>query len=419
MSDVTGSRLASEREPSRPDLGPMSLFEFVALVAMLISVVALSLDAMLPSLPDIGKDLGVATANDRQLVISTFILGLSLSPIAFGFAADAYGRKPMILLGLSVFAAGCVLSMLATTFEHMLLGRFLQGLGAAGPRTLAVSVVRDRFEGSAMAQVMSFVMMAFIFTPGVAPALGLIVETVAGWRGMFVFLLCLSGLIAIWMGLRLPETMPAPARRPLSITRIVGDLRLILSSRSACFCALASGFVFAAVLAYLSAAEQLLAEAYGLGDAFVAVFGLLTFVIGAAGYVNAKVVRRIGPDRLSSGAVVFATLWSAVFAIWFGVSSAGGLPAFLLWAVPCFFCVGILFGNLNAMAMRSLGSVAGIGAAVVGSIANFVSFPIGVVIARGYAGDATPIVAGFVICGILAGLSLLIAGTGKDTGRPD
>ena len=148
------------------------LAEFVALMALLISLVGLSTDAMLPALPQIGGDLGVLKANANQLILSAFFLGLALGQMFFGPLSDSIGRKPAIYAGLVLFMLGCLLSIIATDFPTMLAGRVLQGIGAAGPRTVTVALIRDQYEGRAMARIMSFVMAVFILVPVLAPALG-------------------------------------------------------------------------------------------------------------------------------------------------------------------------------------------------------------------------------------------------------
>lgn len=407
--------VASPERAASPERGggAMGFGEFVALVALTVSFVALSIDAMMPSLPEIAEDLGVAYPNDRQLVISVFVLGLSLSPLAFGLIADAYGRKPAIFLGLAIYGVGCALSALAWSFDAMLLGRLLQGVGAAAPRTLAVTLVRDRFEGRKMARVMSFVMMTFVLVPALAPAMGLAVESVAGWRSVFLALLALGALVIAWMALRLPETLPAHARRPLRWSSARRSILHVLTNRVAMGYAMATGFLFAGFLGWLSAAEQILGEGYGLGDWFALAFGLLSLPIGAASLMNAQLVMRLGSERLCAVALGGALLWSTAFAAAFHWGAVAGLSWFLAWAFPCFFAFGVLFGNVNAMAMRPLGAVAGVGAALVATITSLVAAPIGAAIGRAYDGEPTPIIAGFAVGCALCGAFGLWAATAR------
>ena len=184
--------------------------EFVARVALMISLVALSVDTMLPALPAIGAELGVRQANDAQLVLSALFLGLAIAQMAYGPLSDSFGRKPVIYTGFAIFIAGCVLSILASGLEVMLLGRFLQGIGAAGPRIVTMALVRDQYAGRAMARIMSLAMTVFIMVPVLAPAFGQAILLVAHWRAIFGMLLAVAP--ARWSGSRCASRRPCRRR---------------------------------------------------------------------------------------------------------------------------------------------------------------------------------------------------------------
>ncbi|MGD2078770.1 MAG: MFS transporter, partial [Chloroflexota bacterium] len=149
-----------------------TLAEFVIIVSLMMSLLALSIDAMLPALPEMGADLQVQDANSRQLVVSTIFLGLAAGQILFGPLSDRTGRKPAIYAGLGLYIAGSIIAVLAVGFPMLLSGRLLQGLGVAAPRAVGLALVRDRYEGRTMARVMSFVMTVFIMVPMIAPTVG-------------------------------------------------------------------------------------------------------------------------------------------------------------------------------------------------------------------------------------------------------
>src|SRR3546814_469878 len=171
---------------SKPTKPPLSLPEFVALFSLTTSLTALSIDAMLPALRDIGTALAVAEANDTQLIVGLFILGMVFGEIVFGPLSDAIGRKPAILVGLALFGLGAVVAMEAETLEQILIGRVIQGIGCAGPKIAARALIRDQYEGRAMARILSFIFMVFIIVPMLAPALGQLVLAVADWRAIFL-----------------------------------------------------------------------------------------------------------------------------------------------------------------------------------------------------------------------------------------
>ena len=378
--------------------------EFVILIALIISLVALSIDAMLPALPSIAAELGVTRINDSQYVISVLFLGMAIGQMIFGPWSDNVGRKLAINVGFGVFIIGCLMSLLAEQYEQMLIGRFLQGLGAAGPRIVSVALVRDQYEGRAMARVMSFVMTIFILVPVIAPWLGQIIIAYSGWRAIFLLFLILSLVVMAWFSLRQPETLPAAKRKAFSFRQLIRDTKIICSMPIAMGYTLTMGLIFGAFIGYLSSAQQIFQSVYGLGDEFVIYFGVLAASIGIASLVNAQLVMRLGMRRLSFLSMLIIGLVSFPFYIL--ASTYQGHPPlsiFMAYLLFVFFFMGILFGNLNALAMEPLGFIAGLGAALVGSISTLVSVILGVLVANAFDDTVMPLVFGLAALSI-AGL---------------
>jgi DHA1 family bicyclomycin/chloramphenicol resistance-like MFS transporter len=389
---------------SEPESGQPSgrrLGEFVTLMALLISLVALSIDAMLPALPEIGRDLGVERGNDNQLIISVLFLGLAAGQLIYGPLSDSTGRKPAIYLGLILFILGCLLSIFATNFTVMLAGRFLQGIGAGGPRIVIVALVRDCYEGRAMARIMSFVMAVFILVPALAPALGQVILIVAHWRAIFVSFLVLAVTAFAWFALRQPETLTADRRKPFSPRRIGLAVVETCKNRIAFGYTIAAGLIFGAFIGYLASAQQIFQELYGLGRLFPIYFAVLALSIGSASYVNARLVMRFGMRFLSDRALLVLCGFSAVSFLAAAVLS-GQPPLWVLmtYLMIAFFCIGILFGNFNSLAMQSVGHIAGVAAAVVGSLTTFISLALGTAIGQAYNGTVLPLVGGFALLGL-------------------
>ena len=380
--------------------------EFVALMAALTALVALSIDMVLPSLPAIGASLGVARANDNQLVVSLLFLGFGVGQFFYGPFSDTAGRKPAAFLGLIVFTIGCTLALLSQTFPMMLAGRLLQGIGVAGPRTITIALIRDRFEGREMARVMSLVTAVFILVPIIAPALGQVLLGMFGWRAVFVVYLVMGLITSIWFGLRQEETLPASRRIPFTLARLASAVRQVVTNRVTVGYTIAAGMVFGAFLGYLTLAQQILQEQYGLGSWFVAYFAVLAVAIGGASLANAKLVVRFGMRPLSHWA-----LWGifAVSVVFSGVSAlASGRPPLLLlmaYLMVSFFGIGLLFGNLTTLAMQPLGAIAGTGSAMVGATSMLLSMTLGTAIGQAYDGTVLPLVVGFAVlslCSIVA-----------------
>ncbi len=381
----------------------LRLGEFVSLMALMTSLVALSIDAMLPALTEIGSDLGTTDPNDPQLVVSMLFLGLALGQFVYGPMSDNIGRKTPIYAGLAIYLAGSVLCVVSGSFTVMLAGRFLQGLGVAGPRIVTVALVRDQYEGRAMARIMSLIMAVFIIVPALAPALGQGILAFAHWRAIFGLLLALALIALVWFTVRQPETLPPDRRLPWSARRLATALFEVFRTRTAVGYAAAAGVIFGGFVGYLASAPQIFQQQYGMGTLFPLFFGGLALAIGAASLLNARLVMRFGMHLLSRRAQQTQCAVSVLFAV-YAWAAPGGLPlwALLVWGGIAFFCQGLLFGNFNAIAMEPLGHIAGIGAAVVGSLTSFISLALGTAIGQAYDGTVVPLVGGFAVLGLLS-----------------
>ena len=290
---------------SKTSRGSLKFMESVALIAMMMSLAALSIDAVLPALPVIGSELGVQHQNANQLIISLLFLGMSAGQIIYGPLSDATGRKPAIYTGFVIFISGTLLSLFATCFTTMLTGRVLQGLGAASTRIVSIAIVRDQYEGQKMARVMSFVMTVFILIPILAPALGQLMLDVSGWRSIFGLFLSLSLFSLSWFTLRLPETLKREKRTPFTIKRIIAAVSEILGIRQAFAYTIVSGLVFGSFLGYLNSSQQILQVLYGLGERFPLYFGMLAIAFGAATLMNSKLVMIFSMQHLVLRAMQF------------------------------------------------------------------------------------------------------------------
>jgi len=377
--------------------------EFVALMATLTSLVALSIDALLPALPAIGQSLGVQRENDNQLIIALLFLGMAFGQMIYGPLSDSVGRKPAIYIGLGLYITGAFMALVSTTFPVMLIGRVIQGMGGAGPRIITVAIIRDQYQGRAMARVMSFITTVFILVPIVAPLVGQTILLVAHWRAIFGLYLLLATIAFIWFALRQPETLTPDRRRPFSWAQLMAAIREIFSNRLAFGYTIAIGLIFGAFMGYLNSAQQIFQEMYGLGKLFPFFFGALAFSIGSASFLNGRLVMRYGMRVLSRNALLTFSSLSLIFGV-ISAMLAGQPPlwALMTYFLMSFFCVGMLFGNLNALAMETLGHIAGVGAAVIGSLSTLISLFLGTLIGQSYNGTVLPLVSGFALLSIMA-----------------
>jgi MFS transporter, DHA1 family, multidrug resistance protein len=377
--------------------------EFIALVAFLTALVAMAIDTMLPAVGQIAIELGATNPNDRQLIIIGFFAGQMLGIPIFGPWSDSIGRKPAIFIGLAIFALGGFLSMIATSFEMLIFGRVIQGIGAAGPRIVSMAMVRDGAKGADMARIMSFVMSVFMLVPIFAPSIGQLVLYVASWRFIFGGLMAAAIVGAVWLWLRQSETLPLERRQPYSPVKLWASAREVFNNPISLGYTLATGFVFGVFVAYLSVCQQIFADQYKQGDKFALWFGGFAVFIALAMIVNGKLVGKLGMRKLSQTAMFFyAGVWIVVFLLSLFTEGSPPLvllaPLFATW----FFAAGFTFGNFNAMSMEPMGHIAGMAAAVSGTISQAMAIALGAFAGRFYDGTLTSIAGFFAVFSICA-----------------
>lgn len=377
--------------------------ELVALFALMMSLTALSMDAMLPAFPFIAESLAVVDYQKTQWIVSAMILGMVFGEIFFGPLSDAIGRKKSILLGICVYLIGSVVALLASSIEMFLLGRMIQGFGVAGPKIASRALIRDMYKGAAMARIMSFVMMVFILVPMLAPSIGQLVLQVADWRWIFGLLMTQATIAGVWLLLRQPETLSKENRIPLNRKRLMADVRIILSRRDVMAFTVLLGCIFGGLMLHISTAQSIFQDVYDTGDRFPLFFAMLAIGSSIINFSNGKIVLRIGMLRCVIGAL--SVLLTSSFVLLLSTFYFDGVPPFVLFmglGMVMFSCFGMVFGNVNAMAMEPLGKMAGLGASVISSLSSFLAIILSTVIGQFYHFTVTPLASGFVIFSIIA-----------------
>ena len=385
---------------------PLPYVEFIGLMALLICTSALAIDIMLPSLPDIGAALGVAAASDLPLVISSFMVGMSTGQLFWGPLADRIGRRPALLAGLALFAVATFAAIAASSFTLLLMARVAQGFGSAAGRIVVTAVVRDLFAGRQMARVMSTVMTIFVIVPILAPSVGQVIILFGTWRWVFTVLLLVALIGITWAGLRMPETL-APRSAGAPRMTLADGLGLVLGTRVTLGYAIAAGFIFGILVAYIASAQPVFAQAYGLGKLFPVAFGAVACAVAAASFTNSRLVQRIGMRRLSHIALAAHLGISGLLAI---VASFVVLPFPVAFGglAACFFLYGLILSNFNAIAMQPVGRAAGMAASVIGSYTTAAGAFMGTLIARQFDGTILPLIAGFALLSLCALITIIV-----------
>jgi DHA1 family bicyclomycin/chloramphenicol resistance-like MFS transporter len=398
---------------------PLARYEFIALAAALMSLNALAIDIMLPGLQEMGASLGVDNENHRQYVISAYFAGMAAALLPYGPASDRFGRRGPVLFGLGIYVFAAFAAAFVSSFEAMLALRFLQGVGAASTRVIAVSMVRDRFGGRQMAETMSLIFMVFMVIPVVAPSIGQMMMLAGDWRFIYIAMGLIGAAITLWAALRMPETLRAEDRRPFTLGSIGRAFAMVLTNRFSLFYTLASAFIFGSLFAFINSAQQVYVGIYGLGVWFPILFAVVAGFMALSNYLNSRFVVRFGMRRLSHGAL---TGFSILSGVWFFWSLAGHLPLapFVILFALIMFQFGWIGSNFNAIAMEPLGHIAGSAASVQGFIQTLGGGLIGALIGQAFDGTTTPLAAGFFGLGLVSRLLVASAERGRlyQTGSP-
>lgn len=386
---------------------PLAFKEFIALFAALMALTALSIDILLPAFPAIQNDFGVQDGRDLQLLITVFIFGMVFGELIFGPLSDERGRKPALLIGLCLYIIGTIMAVWAETFASLLIARCLQGLGVAGPKIASRALIRDLYQGDAMARVMSFILMVFIFVPMLAPAVGQGVLLLAGWRWIFTGLFVFAVIVGLWFSLRQPETLCEQQRVPIRVATLWSSIRLLITHPHVMGYTVLSGLLFGAVLLYLGIAQSIFHDIYGVGTLFPLYFAGLSLGIGMASFTNARWVMRIGAIQVTRWALWVLAIASSLLLL--SCFFQSGVPSFFYFLLLCFFILfgcGLLFGNVNALAMQDVGEIAGVAASVMAALSSFIAVCFSLLMGRFYDMTLYTLAIAFMLVA-LCGLSIV------------
>jgi len=385
---------------------PMSFTEFVIVIASIMALNPLAMDIMLPALPNIAATFDVTSANRPQMVLSIFLVGFGLGQFVMGPLSDRFGRRPILLGGMTVYCIASLLAIAAPSFETLLLARALQGVCTSATRVIATSIVRDCYAGRRMASVISLAMMIFIAVPIVAPAFGQAVLLLAQWRGIFVVLMLYGVVTLIWSALRMPETLAPANRRSLAAGQVLDAFRQTVTNRQTLGYALVAGGVLGSLFAYIFIAQQVFNGIYQLGHYFPLAFAGVAVGTAIAGFVNSRLVGRLGMRVISHMALIGYIVIAAIMLAAAKLQMIP-LPLFMVLSVLLMFAFGLMISNFTALAMEPQGHIAGTAASLYGSITTLLGIAVGATIGQDFDGTLVPFATGFLLC-TLASLAVVL-----------
>jgi DHA1 family bicyclomycin/chloramphenicol resistance-like MFS transporter len=379
-----------------------SEFEFIVIMAALMSLVSLAIDALLPAMTNIGDTIGITDATNNQLLITMIFLGLGFGQLISGPLSDSYGRKPIIYIGFIVFAFASLICVFSTSLEMMIVGRIAQGIGLSAPRTISIAMIRDRFSGNYMAKVMSFVVAIFILVPVVAPALGKIMLDLYGWQSIFYSQLLFGLAVMLWLWKRQPETLKKENKRDFKVSLLIAGLKEFIKHKNAVIFTFFSGCITGSFMVYLSASQLIFEQQYNLKDEFPFIFAGIALFIGIATFLNGTFVVRLGMFKLVSIFTIIFTLIPFVYIFLYSGETNPSIYVLVTFFGLQFFAIAFLFGNTRALAMEPIGHIAGIGAAINGFVSTIMAVPIATLIGSFINTTALPLFIGFFVCGVIA-----------------
>ena len=376
------------------------------------AVDALAIDIMLPALPNMGDALMVANANDRSLVLTAFLLGFGLPQLVFGPLTDRFGRRAPILIGLAIYVFTALSAPLAPSFAVLLALRFVQGVAAASVRVAMLSAVRDRYSGTAMADIMSLVLAIFLLVPIFMPGVGQLILLVGSWQLVFVVMGLMAGVIALWTLVRLPETLAVERRRALDFKSVTEGFAMVFTNRVAFWYGLSGTFLFGAILGFINTCQPIYVGIYELGVFFPLAFGATAVVAAIASSLTPRIVDRLGIHRAAHGAAVIST---ATCALWLALSVAGLVPFWLFITMVAIFVVMLVvsMSTTTSLAMQPLGEVAGTASAVFGAMQTVGGAVLGYFVAQAFDGSLVPLVGALVIFDLCILACFFIAEEGR------
>ena len=379
--------------------------EFIILIALMMAIGALSIDTMLPAFPRMTHDFGLQAeqANHIQWVVYAYMIGFSFAQLIYGALGDYFGRRPIVLLGLSIFALASIGAALSPNFYFLLAMRVLQGVGLAAMRVLTAAMVRDRFSGHAMSQVMSMIMMVFIIVPIIAPSLGQLLLFRFQWHSIFWGLLLYALILGTWFTSRMPETLDPNFRRPISLASMWDSLKQCVHNRSTFGYATAVGLMQGVLMAYIGSSEQIFQrDVYQLGEHFPLMFGAIAMSMGLAAFTNSRLVARFGMRRMAHSALwLFLTLTSVLTVSAWAFNGHPPIALFAPLLAACLFCFSIMMPNFNTISLEPMRAIAGSASSWTGFYTSLIGAILGSLIGQAFNGTVLPLTLGYWLIGLL------------------
>ena len=401
---VTAPTLTATESAPLAELPPQpapGFFEFVGLIASLIALGALGVDAMLPALPAMAVSYGVQNPNSLQWLIAAYFLGTGVGQLIFGSLSDWLGRKRVLMVGIAVYVVLMLIAPLAPNLAVLIVLRALQGCAASSANVVTRSIVRDLYEGPRMAKVMSISFMIFLAVPILAPSFGQVVLLVLPWQAIFLIIATAGIGVLTWAWLRLPETLAPRLRFRPDLAHLKRVAVAVLAEPSSLFYSLAVTFLIASLLTYVSLMPQIFAVAFARPTLMAPVFAACAATMGGGALLNASLVERLGSRRISHIALCTLVGLTAIHFLW-AWSGHESIISFVILQALTMGCFSLTTSNFSAIAMEKVGHVAGTAASIQGVVTSVGGSLIGGYVGQHWDGHVALLPFGACLCAIAA-----------------
>lgn len=388
----------------------MGRAEFIALMAMMFATIAFSIDAMLPALPDIAVQLTPDEPTRAPLILTSFVLGMGIGTFLSGPLSDAFGRRTVMFCGAGLYIGSAALAWISQSLEVMLVARVLQGIGASGPRVVCIAIIRDLFAGREMARILSIVMVIFTIVPAFAPAMGVVIIHFAGWRSIFLAFIAFSLISALWLGFRLPETLPVENRRPLKLRLMLDAVRQMFAHPVVLLSIIVQTLAMAILFSLLVLIQPIYQHVFDKLNSFPFWFGGIALASALSSFLNAILVVRFGMRRLITIALGLQIILSGTLLLFALNTTMVPFALFAVWQGFVFFQAGLTIGNLNAIAMEPMGHIAGMAASVIGAFSTVLAAAIASPVGLLFDGTIRPLVCTVLVLASMAFVLMLRMG---------
>jgi DHA1 family bicyclomycin/chloramphenicol resistance-like MFS transporter len=390
---------------------------FVIIAAALMALNALAIDIMLPALPQMAHDFGLTDQNRAQWIVASYVLGFGCAQLIYGPLSDRFGRRPLVLIGVGLYAITGAVAAFASTFELMIVARVAQGIAAASSRTLAIAIVRDRFEGRQMARVMSLTFIIFMIIPIIAPTIGQTILTFAHWQWIFLLLVIYATILFIAIWLLLPETLHPEYRQPLEPARILAAARLAATERLSVGYTLASTLLFGSLMGFINSSQQVFEVVFSAPKLFPYIFALAAGTMALGAFFNSRIVERLGTRRVSHSALIGFTAIAFIHVV-ICLIGLETIWTFTITQATIMGCFALAISNFGSLAMDRLGAIAGTASSVQGFVSTIIGAVIGITIGQLFNGSTLPLALGYFTLGTSALVIVLVTERGHLFGGP-